>query len=59
MRDLIVNKLSTIIQDSDGYGIPRNFDCDESEHITDVDELNSLSDKDLLEVLIATAGFSG
>jgi hypothetical protein len=59
MRDLIVNKLATIIQDSDGYGIPRHFDCDESEHITDVDELNSLSDKDLLEVLIATVGFSG
>jgi hypothetical protein len=59
MRDLIIKKLTTIIQNSDEYGIPRHFDCDESEHITDVDELDSLSDEDLLEVLISTIGFSG
>jgi len=59
MRDLIIKNLATVIQNSNGYGIPRHFDCDESEYITDVDELNSLSDEDLLEVFISTIGFSG
>jgi hypothetical protein len=59
MRDLIIKNLATVIQNSNGYGIPRHFDCDESEYITDVDELNSLSDEDLLEVLISTIGFPG
>lgn len=59
MRDLIIKNLATIIQNNNGYGIPRHLDCDESEHITDVDELNSLSDEDLFEVLISTIGFPG
>ena len=47
------------IADSDGYGIPRCFDCDEDEMITDPKELNHMDDEQLLEVFEAVVGFGG
>lgn len=59
MRDLVINRLKAIIEDSDGYGIPRYFDCDEEEYITDVEELRNMDDEQLLEVFETTVGFQG
>lgn len=59
MRDLVIKKLSGYIADTDGYGIPRYFDCDEESNITDPDELNNMDDELLLEVFEATVGFGG
>lgn len=59
MRELVIKKLSGHIADTDGYGIPRYFDCDEEDNITDPDELNYMDDEQLLEVFEATVGFGG
>lgn len=50
MRNLIIQRLTSLIEDSNGYGIPRNFDCDENENVLDSQELNEMSDEELLEV---------
>ena len=39
MRDLVIAKLAGFIATSDGYGIPREFDCDEEDAIKDPAEL--------------------
>ena len=60
MRDLVINRLKEIIEDSDGIGIPRYFfDCNEEEYITDVEELYNMDDQQLLEVFEATVAFAG
>ena len=59
MRDLVIKRLETIIKMSEGYGIPRCFDCDEDEMITDPSELNSMTDEQLLQAFEATVGFGG
>lgn len=62
MRDLVINKLKAIIEASaghGGYGIPRYFDCDDEEYITDAEELRNMDDEQLLEVFEATVGFQG
>ena len=59
MRDLVIKRLEDIIKMSQGYGIPRCFDCDEDEMITDPNELNHMDDEQLLEVFEATVGFGG
>ena len=59
MRDLIINRLKAIIEDSDGIGIPRSFDYDDEEYITDIEELYNMDDQQLLEVFEATVGFAG
>lgn len=58
MRDLVIAKLTVFIKDIDG-GIPRYFDCDDEENITDPKELNHMDDEQLLEVFEATVGFGG
>lgn len=55
MKELVINRLKQLIADSDGYGIPRNFDCLELNYITDPDELNDLSDDALLDALEASS----
>ena len=59
MRDLVISKLKQFITDSQGYGIPRYFDCSENEYITNTDELSGMSDEQLLEVFEAVVGFGG
>jgi len=59
MRDLVVAKLKQFIANSDGYGIPRYFDCDDEDAIKDPAELDSMSDKELVEVFEACVGFGG
>ena len=59
MRDLVIAKLTGFIKDSDGYGIPRYFDCDDEESIKDPTELNSMTDEELLVAFEATVGFGG
>jgi hypothetical protein len=59
MRDLVISKLKQFITDSQGYGIPRYFDCSENEYITNTDELFGMSDEQLLEVFEAVVGFGG
>jgi hypothetical protein len=54
MKELVINRLKQLIADSEGEGIPRNFDCLESRYITDPDELNDLSDDALLDALEAS-----
>ena len=52
MKELVINRLKQLIADSGGDGIPRDFN--ESEYITDPDELNDLSDDALFDVLEAS-----
>lgn len=59
MRELVIAKLSGFIGDSDGYGIPRYFDCLDDEYITDPAELEGFTDEELLEVFESTVGFGG
>jgi hypothetical protein len=54
MKELVINRLKQLIVDSGGDGIPRDFDCTESNYITDPDELNGLSDDALLDVFEAS-----
>jgi hypothetical protein len=55
MRKLVIDRLKKLIEDSDGEGIPKYFDCLESNYITDPDELNGLSDDALLDALEASS----
>ena len=55
MKELVINRLKQLIADSDGEGIPRYFDCLESNYITDPDDLNDLSDDALLDALEASS----
>ena len=59
MRELLIAKLAGFINDADGYGIPRYFDCVEEDHIIDADDLNTMTDQELLEIFEATVGFGG
>lgn len=59
MRELVIQRLTQLIQDSDGYGIPLYFDCDEADYIKDSSDLQNKPDEDLLEILEATVGFQG
>ena len=59
MRELVINRLKTFVNDSDGYGIPRYFDCNEEDNITDPNELDSMSDEELIEVFESCVGFQG
>lgn len=59
MRELVIQRLTDFIRDSDDCGIPRHFGCDEDDFITDVQELHSMSDEDLLEAYDAYVGFEG
>lgn len=59
MRDLVIKRLEGFIAESQGYGIPRCFDCGEDEMITDPKELNFMDDEQLLEVFESTVGFAG
>jgi hypothetical protein len=53
MRNLIIQRLTILIEDSNGYGIPRNFDCDENENVLESQELTEMSDEELLEAFEA------
>jgi len=57
MRNLVIQRLAALIEDSGGEGIPRYFDCDE--YIVNSEELDEMSDEDLLEALEASIGFNG
>ena len=59
MRQLVIERLKSFVRDSDGYGIPRYFDCDEEDNITDPDELDNMSDEELIEVFESCVGFGG
>ena len=59
MRDLVIAKLKQFVADSDGYGIPSSFDCDEDQMITNPADLDNLDDQQLLEVFEACVGFGG
>ena len=59
MRDLVINRLKEIIEDSDGLGIPLYFDCDDDEYITDAEQLYEMADQQLLQVFETTVGFQG
>ena len=57
MRELVISKLKQFISENQGYGIPRYFDCDEEEYITNADELSDMNDEQLLEVFESCVGF--
>ena len=59
MRELVIQRLIDFIRDSDDCGIPRHFECDGDDFITDVVELHSMSDEYLLEAYDACMGFQG
>ena len=58
MRELVLNKLKDFIADTEGYGIMREID-DEENLITDPDELDDMSDEELLAIFELTVGFQG
>jgi hypothetical protein len=54
MRDLVIKRLTGFIEDSNGYGIPRSFPPhgnDEWERIYDSQELDAMTEEELLEAL--------
>jgi hypothetical protein len=55
MRSLVIQRLTTIIEDCEG--IPRFFESDD--YITDAEELESMSDEELLEAFETAVGFAG
>jgi len=59
MRELIINRLKAMIEIAPDYGIPRYFECDEEEYITDVEDLSKMDDEQLLEVFETAVGFGG
>ena len=59
MRQIVIERLKNFVRDSNGYGIPRYFDCDEEDNITDPDDLDSMSDEELIEVFESCVGFGG
>jgi hypothetical protein len=59
MRELVIAKLTTFIATSDGYGIPREFDCSDEDAIKDPAELETMSDEQLLQAFEAVVGFWG
>ncbi len=59
MRQIVIERLTSFIQDSDDYGIPAYFDCDEDEYIKDPSELNDKTDEQLLNIFEACVGFGG
>lgn len=59
MRELVISRLTAFIADTDGYGIPRCFDCDEDDYIKDPEELENMSNEDLLEAYESAVGFAG
>jgi hypothetical protein len=59
MRELIINRLKSMIEIDPECGIPRYFDCDEEEYITDVEDLSEMDDEQLLEVFETVVGFGG
>ena len=59
MRELVIDRLKSMIEVDPEYGIPRHIDCDEEEHITDIEELNTMTDQQLLEAFESSIGFWG
>jgi DNA integrity scanning protein DisA with diadenylate cyclase activity len=62
MRDLVIQRLTALIEDGDSvpsYGVPRYFDCEEDEYVTNVEELTDMSDEELLEMFETVVGFLG
>ena len=59
MREPIIAKLKQFIADSDGYGIPRYFDCNDEDAIKDPAELDLMGDDELVEVFEACVGVGG
>lgn len=57
MRELVIQRLTFLIEDSGG--IPRYFDCEDDELITDPQELGSMSDEELIDLLEIVVGFGG
>lgn len=57
MRELVIQRLTFYIEDYEG--IPRYFDCNEDEYITDLQEIQDMTDEDLIELLENAAGFQG
>lgn len=57
MRKLVIQRLTSLIED--GEGIPPYFDCEDDELITDSQELESMSDEQLIDMLEIVIGFGG
>lgn len=59
VRHLVIQRLKVIIEQNKPDGIPRYFDCEENEYITDPEALHMLTDEELLNVYDVTIGFWG
>ncbi len=59
MRELVISRLVSMIQEDPEYGIPREFDCDEDDYLTDPSELATMTDEELLDMYDACVGFNG
>lgn len=55
MRNLVIQRLTTLIEDCDG--IQRSFESDD--YITDAIELEGMSDEELLEAFETCIAFQG
>ncbi len=58
LRKLIIDRLASILENDD-VGIPRYFECGDDEMVHSVEELETMSDEELLECFEATVGFAG
>lgn len=59
MRDIVIERLTSFIQDAEEMGIPAYFYCEEVEYIKAPSILNDMSDEDLINVFEACVGFHG
>ena len=58
MRDLIIARLNQILIDSD-YELEDPSNAEEETFITSIEEIEAMSDTELLEFFEFTAGFQG
>lgn len=59
MRELVIDRLRSMIEIDPDYSIPRHTDCDEDDYITDVEELNTMTDEQLLDAFEGAIEFWG
>ena len=50
MRHLVIQRLLVVVEQNKPDGIPRYFDCEENEYITNPEALHMLTDEELLNV---------
>ena len=58
MRDLVLTKLKAMMAEME-EGLPAYVFCEEDAYIREPDQLDGMTDSQLLDVLIASCAFAG